>query len=387
MLVFSSLLTGGTSKPTSYPDEVQALTPRAGSVLKTTVTDSQTIDWISIGSQGEIAQAPPLRTPRDGPRPLSELEQPGAELGPPGTVPVVRVDLDYLTSNSVKSLPGLPESASSKRQTSNAGQHWYVSSSQTVPNIGGSTVFSLFAPYVSTPNDSSLLQTAITRSNVLLTGGRGPSLNVTQTVEAGWINFPSQISQPHLFTYFTTNGYLGEGNNQGGWNTDFAGWVQVDATIHPGSVFSPLSVDGGVQEDLKVEYNLHEGNWWLAVEDRWIGYYPASLFSAVSTDPADTTLAGGSDGIYFYGEVFNSEDALTTTDMGSGEFAEKGYGKVGYFLNATYTNSGNVSVGYEGVWTESDAERYTYEEHFLSGTNMGSYAFLGGPGAGGVVGG
>lgn len=210
---------------------------------------------------------------------------------------------------------------------------------------------------------------------------------VTQTVEAGWINFINQVSQPHLFTYYTTNGYLQEGDNQGGWNTEFTGWVQVDSTIHPGSVFTPLSVDGGAQHSLQVEYNLHQGNWWLAVAGRWIGYYPASLFSSVSSNDASTTLAGGSDDIYFYGEVYNGEDALTPTDMGSGEFAAAGYGRAGYIMNMTYTDAQNASMPYNGVFTDSDVTRYTHEAHLLSGTNMGSYAFIGGPGAGGVVGG
>jgi hypothetical protein len=293
--------------------------------------------------------------------------------------------LDYLAAASnTKALPGAP---SRKRQTGNAGSHWYSTSNQTVNNIGGSGIFSLFAPYVQSPNDSSLLQTAVTRQNVLITGGRGPSLELPQTVEAGWINFPSQVAKPHLFTYYTVNGYLGEGDNQGGWNTEHAGWVQVDSKIHPGSVFTPLSVDGGVQHDLKIEYNLHGGNWWLAVGGKWIGYYPGSLFSSVSSDPPSTTLAGGSDDIYFYGEVFNSEDTLTTTDMGSGEFAATGLGHAAYIKNIAYTNTNNVSTPYNGVFTDSDTTRYTHQAHFLSGTSMGSYAFIGGPGAGGVVGG
>lgn len=110
------------------------------------------------------------------------------------------------------------------------------------------------------------------------------------------------------------------------------------------------------------------------------------MFSRWSPDPAETTLADHSDEIRFYGEVYNSETTLTTTDMGSGEYAATGYGKAGYILNMTYTNLKNVSTPYNGVFSEPDPG-YTYEAHMLSGTNMGSYAFIGGPGAGGVVGG
>jgi len=111
------------------------------------------------------------------------------------------------------------------------------------------------------------------------------------------------------------------------------------------------------------------------------------MFTAATQDPPSTTLAAGSDVIYFYGEIYNSEDALTTTDMGSGEFAAKGLGRAAYIKNITYTNPKNVSTPYNGVFKDDDTTRYTHEAHFLSGTNMGSYAFIGGPGAGGVVGG
>jgi len=220
-LSLSSLLfVGVTSSPTNFPDGGHSLRRRALNVVKTTETDSQTIDWIPIDSQGPIAELPPPRDPRDEPRALSELEEPGADLGPPGTVPVARVSSDYLAAASnTKALPGMQ---SRKRQTSNSGLHWYSTSNQTVNNIGGSCIFSLFAPYVQSPNDSSLLQTAVTKQNVLINTRAGPML-LPQTVEAGWINFPSQIQKPHLFTFFTTNGYWYLGDNQGGWNTEVAG--------------------------------------------------------------------------------------------------------------------------------------------------------------------
>ena len=383
--LLSALIVGGTAKPTSYGNQhvEEAMQKRAGlNIVKTTTTDTQTIDWIPLDSQGQISELPPPRTPRDGLRPLAELEQAGAELGPVGTVPVSRLNLGYL-ANAPKKV--LPEMQSSKRQ--NAGAHWYCQANQTVSNIGGTGTFSMFAPYTQSDADFSLLQTAVTRHDVNIQAGRFPPFPGTQTVEAGWINWKEQVAQPHLFTYYTSNNYVQDGNNQGGWNTDFTGWVQVDTAIHPGSVFTPLSENGGAQNDLKIEYNLHDGNWWLAVEDKWIGYYPGSLFAAASTDPAESTLAGGSDTIYFYGEVTNNEEELTTTDMGSGEFANQGYGKAGYIFNIAYTNPNNVSTPFNGPWRDSDTSRYTHESHFLSGTSRGSYAFIGGPGAGGKIGG
>lgn len=72
--------------------------------------------------------------------------------------------------------------------------------------------------------------------------------------------------------------------------------------------------------------------------------------------------------------------------MGSGEFAAQGLGKAAYIKNITYRDAQNVSQPFVGgAFTDSDTTRYTHDAHFLSGTDKGSYFFVGGPGAGGVV--
>ncbi|TVY85707.1 hypothetical protein LAWI1_G008190, partial [Lachnellula willkommii] len=334
-----------------------------------------------------IASAPPVPPRRtNGTTPTAELQLAGAELGPPGSVPIPRVNANLQAStNRIKHLPPTtlsPHPQRSKRQYS--GDHWYVSSDQSVANIGGSATYSIFAPYVQSTGDFSLLQTAVTKQNVPLPNDA--STSGSQTLEAGWINYPDQISSPHLFTYFTTCNYQCSGDDQGGWNTDQAGWVQVDTTYYPGAVFVPNSVDGGAQYEIQLEYQLYEDNWWLWVIDTWIGYYPASLFSAGEADAA-ATLAAGSDMIFYYGEIYNSEDALTTTDMGSGEFADAGSGRAAYIHNMVYLDAGAGYVDYTAGFADSDAGRYTNVAYPSSGTSWGSYVYIGGPGAGGVIGG
>ena len=77
-----------------------------------------------------------------------------------------------------------------------------------------------------------------------------------------------QVLQPHIFTYFTTDGYTGGGTKIGGYNQDVGGWVQVDSTYFPGSAFSSISTFGGTQYDMTMQYQLYQGNWWLYVIDR-----------------------------------------------------------------------------------------------------------------------
>lgn len=202
-----------------------------------------------------------------------------------------------------------------------------------------------------------MLQTAVTKSNVPMPNN--PTVSGGQTLEAGWINYPQQVAAPHLFTYYTTCNYQCSGDNQGGWNRDQAGWVQVDTTYFPGTVFTPLSVDGGQQVEMQIEYQLFSGNWWLFVVDRWIGYYPASLFSAGEANAA-VTLAQGSDTIYYYGEIYNSENAMTTTDMGSGEFASAGSTHAAYIHNMVYLDSSVVAHDYTAGFGDSDSSRYSH---------------------------
>jgi hypothetical protein len=360
----STLATEGTSKPI-YSPKSQVLGPRAGlNVLKTTVTDAHTIDWIAIESQGDIASPPPLPPRRtNGSTPTAELTKAGAELGPEGTVPIPRVNADYQAASSkiIKQLP--PKSLSpqkSKRQYS--GVHWYVTSDQAVSSIGGSATYSIFDAYVQSSGDFSLLQTAVTKGNVPIPNN--PSQSGGQTLEAGWINYPDQIQSPHLFTYFTTCNYQCSGDNQGGWNTDQAGWVQVNNKYFPGIVFSPDSTIGGTQYEIQLEYQLYQGNWWLYVIDTWIGYYPASLFSAGEANAA-ATLADGSDTIFYYGEVYNSENAETTTDMGSGEFGTARSGQAAYIHNMVYQDTSGNYQDYTAGFGDSDSSRYNHVSQFL----------------------
>jgi hypothetical protein len=237
----------------------------AHQVLKTTTTsDGQIIDWVLRDTQGEIATPPPVPA-----RMLeaSNATQPDIEAmvaadpslrGPEGTVPIARKNA---YTSAKKALPHLSQASSEgglETRAGYAGSHWYASSAQAVNNIGSTGTTSMFKAYVETGGDFSLLQTAVIRYNVPTSGGSTTS----QTLEAGWINYPNQVSAPHLFTYFTTVGYSSEGDNIGGWNRDHAGWVQYDSTIYPGFAFSQISTDGGDQYDFNIEYLLSGGNWW-----------------------------------------------------------------------------------------------------------------------------
>ncbi|GAP82964.2 putative carboxyl-terminal proteinase [Rosellinia necatrix] len=378
---------------TTSATPIRARTDGLDVVATTTTADGQVIDWVVPESQtgGRIAVPPPPPPQKQGQQSARAnqavmralLGNDPAKQGPNGTVPVPRASGH---DKAPKRLPTKADHGSFAKvnaaQDGYAGNHWYASSGQNVVNHGGKGTFSLFNAYCSSGADFSLLQTAVIRTNAAHAGTGA----VTQTVEAGWINYPNQVGAPHLFSYFTTNGYSADGDNVGGWNRDHAGWVQTDASIYPGIAFSPLSVRGGAQYELEIGYYLTGGNWWLWCLDRYIGYYPASLFSK-GVNAADT-LADHSDIIDFYGEIYNSGSALTTTDMGSGEWPATGFGRSAYIHNILFVNTGNTYQDYNGQnqLVVSDNNRYQIAPTWSSGGSWGSFFYLGGPGAGGVIG-
>ena len=115
-----------------------------------------------------------------------------------------------------------------------------------------------------------------------------------QTVEAGWIVYPDMYSgeyTPHLFTFYTANGYGKRSDYIGGCDTKFKGWYQHDTNFYPGMTFSPLSEIDGPQREITIQYLPWEGNWWLNIQDVWVRCYPGSPFAV--TPPGVSELALG----------------------------------------------------------------------------------------------
>lgn len=375
-------------------------------IKKTTKTPGgQVIDWIPLESQGKIASPPSKLERLNDADPMMPDNQATFELdgekvprGPAGTVPVLRPNLASLNFSLFSlddffrkkletdgtqgngSTGGGDESAPRvKRQgTFNPEPHWYSKAYEFVTNYGAQGQFSVFEP-TTEANEFSLMQMAVVSEGV---GA------VKQTLEAGTIVQKGRYNdvRSHLFTFFTTNGYGAYGDNVQGWNREFKGWVQVDGGIFPGCILQPPGTIGGQQYKSWIVYRLYQGNWWLWVKDRWIGYYPASLFSAGQPD-ATKTLAANANKISMYGEVTDrntmADQSFTTTDMGSGQYANTGFGRSGYIHNLLYyagTTNDNTRYGKNARTQVDDSVRYSLETHFDNTGSWDSFMWLGGPG-------
>lgn len=378
-MLISQLLAVALAVPTTMAASYAA-TERNMTVVKTTVLkNGQIIDWVHREDQGIIADPPsfpPGESTLLATQSLNTFK--GSAAGPDGTVPILR------SSGKVSAMKGNPNAkkqpASRITKRGYEGKHWYVSTADAGDNLGTSATLSMYKAFVESDDDFSLLQTAVSRNNV-------PKVGV-QTVEVGWINYPTQVRNPHLFTFFTTNGYQAFGDYLCGWNTEYQGWVQYDNSYYPGMEMTPLAVVDSVQAEFAITVRLVGGNWWVGINGKWIGYYPGNLFTR-DGNPSSATLETKSTQVNWYGEILQSQSQLTTTDMGSGHFANEGNKKSAYIRQIRVVDLSGQAFDYDGSQQVivDDPKRYSISANFNSGSNWGSYFFVGGPGAGGVIGG
>lgn len=105
-------------------------------------------------------------------------------------------------------------------------------------------------------------------------------------------------------------------------------------------------------------------------------------------DPAQT-LAQGSDQVSWYGAVYQTDETLTSTNMGSGEWPWTRFTHSAFIKNITWIDADSILHDYDGTQHSivSDEEGYTMETHYKSGFDWWqSYMWIGGPGAGGKIG-
>jgi hypothetical protein len=307
-----------------------------GKKATTTTPAGTIIDWVDASAQGPVAK-PPAEPPsgeskcQDTRCATTEVDADPSLEGPPGTVPVVRFDVEkYLSAVPIP--PAQPEQVLRKMPppSPEANGRYYVGWKHSDSYWGSSGYINLWDGGGPENNyDTDIAQVAVY-------GG-----STVQSVEAGKIEsvLLNGDSVPHFFTYFTTVGYASEGNWVGGYNTNVQGWHQVSSTRAPGMVLSPLSTTNGWQYELYLDVRRSEtGDWWVFMNSEWIGYYPYCKQELSDCSNGTLFAADGmrdiASNIQWYGEVADGNaPSATTTDMGSGAFGW--YGVAAYFRNMT----------------------------------------------------
>ena len=247
--------------------------------------------------------------------------------------------------------------------------------SQTIKVYGCDGFLSVWDPVINNPpgpgDDHSLLQTWLLNYD-------NPQ---AQSVEAGWTvdTLLNGDTLPHLFTFYTTNGYAAEGDNIGSYNQMYSGWKQISSSVYPGALIHGISTVGGPQFDMSIKYQLWHGNWWFAVHGHWIGYYPGTLYGG--------GLANYATWVGFGGEVYSSlaNPALTNDQMGSGRQAKDGWKHAAFLRNLRYQPHKNGKMVHSNGSAEKDTatgsstDPYTIRMHMHSGHPWESYLYAGGP--------
>ncbi|XP_047313237.1 uncharacterized protein LOC124916548 [Impatiens glandulifera] len=296
---------------------------------------------------------------------------------PKGTVPVRRSTVaDVLRAKSLYNFgkktrnsfplslrPDPPEVLDS----GNGHEHAIAYTGASEEVYGAKATINVWDPSIQEVNEFSLSQIWVLSGSF-----DGSDLN---SIEAGWQVSPELYgdSRPRLFTYWTSDSYEATGC----YNLLCAGFIQTNSRIAIGAAISPVSSSDGSQFDITILIwkDPKLGNWWMSFGDNTlVGYWPVELF---------THLADRATMVEWGGEVVNSRpDGLhTRTQMGSGRFADDGFGKASYFRNLEVVDSDNslssvrdISILAENTNCYNIKSSYTKE--------WGTHFYYGGPGSG-----
>lgn len=284
---------------------------------------------------------------------------------PDGTIPIRRtMEQDMLRASSVRRFGRKKIINRVRRDTSGNGHEHAIGYVTGDQYYGAKASINVWAPLVENPNEFSLSQMWV------ISGSFGDDLN---TIEAGWQVSPELYgdSYPRFFTYWTTDAYQATGC----YNLLCSGFVQTNSKIAIGAAISPTSSYSGGQFDISllIWKDPKHGNWWLEFGSGiLVGYWPSFLFSHLG-DHASM--------IQFGGEVVNlgSSGSHTSTQMGSGHFAEEGFAKASYFRNMQVVDWDNNLIPLSNLRVLADHPNcYDIQGGFNNA--WGNYFYYGGPG-------
>ncbi|KAG7570417.1 Neprosin activation peptide [Arabidopsis thaliana x Arabidopsis arenosa] len=231
---------------------------------------------------------------------------------------------------------------------------------------GSKSRISIWKPNVSNTTEFSLAQTWVVN---------GDWDNGLNTLESGWqiFNYMYGDNNTRFFTYWTSNSY---GKNSC-YNLDCPGFVQVNKDIALGAAFNSISTYNGNQYDflLTIEKEQDTGLWWLKFDTYLVGYWPSFLVPKLA-DSARMIAWGGE-----IAHDASGQKEHTSTQMGSGHFAEEGFKKAAYINSIEYIDKANYPIkpfpqNLEAIVTRPEC----YNLKVGSSRRWGTYIFYGGPG-------
>lgn len=242
----------------------------------------------------EQAGEPAAVAPQAAPAPPAKDQFGNVRVCPAGTIPMRRITPEDIARFPTLErffrkgpLGGGQQPSLSPPAIGGTAQHKYAHAAQSVNNLGGHSILSVWSPSVD-GSQFSLSQhwyAANTQFGV-------------QTAEVGWQVYPQLYghSKPALFVYWTADGY----QSTGSYNLTGGHFVQTNSAWTLGGSLSPVSSVGGQVHEIEISYFLQQGKWWLYINKAAIGYYRASQYgsgqlatSAAMIDYGGETVGAG----------------------------------------------------------------------------------------------
>ncbi|KAL0341454.1 UNVERIFIED_CONTAM: hypothetical protein Scaly_1808000 [Sesamum calycinum] len=257
---------------------------------------------------------------------------------PEGTIPIRRTtEKDVLRANTIRRF-GRKIRRGVRRDTMSSDHEHAVAFVNGDQYYGAKASINVWAPGVTDQYEFSLSQLWV------ISGSFGNDLN---TIEAGWQVSPELYGDnyPRFFTYWTTDAYQATGC----YNLLCSGFVQINNKIAIGAAISPRSSYNGRQFDIGImiwksstKPCEHDTIRWEIVNSRSMGYH-------------------------------------TSTQMGSGHFADEGFGKASYFRNLQVVDWDNSLIPLSNLHLLADHPN-CYDIRAGKNNAWGNYFYYGGPG-------
>lgn len=292
-----------------------------------------------------------------------------------GTIPMRRVTLDEMArfpnlqaffakgpNDAGHPQLGKPALPRTDKPALAQSAHAYAHAYQWVNNYGGYGALNLWNPAVNTGWPYNEVFSLSQHWYV----GYSPT---TQTAEVGWQNYPDKYGTHNsvLFIYYTADNY----NKTGCYNLECGAFVQTNSNIHVGAGFANYSTLGEAQWEYSVGYYLYQGNWWLAANGQWVGYYPGSLYNGGQLSRYAQVIDFGGEtvpGWYYW------------PPMGSGRFASQGWQWAAYQRQIVYRDSANGGHNPSLTLSQPSPACYTGTNPAWGGADWQTYFYFGGPG-------
>ncbi|KAK7285861.1 hypothetical protein RJT34_20644 [Clitoria ternatea] len=292
---------------------------------------------------------------------------------PKGTVPIRRSTVnDVLRAKSLFDFGKKQRRRLSRRNdapdvvSTNGHEHAIAYTGSSSEVYGAKATINVWDPSIQVVNEFSLSQIWILSGSF-----DGSDLN---SIEAGWQVSPELYgdSSPRLFTYWTSDSYEATGC----YNLLCAGFIQTNSRIAIGAAISPISSFDANQYDITILIwkDPRVGNWWMSFGDgTLVGYWPEELF---------THLTKHATMVEWGGEVVNTRanGQHTSTQMGSGHFAEDGFGKASYFRNLEIVDTDNSLTSVHNNILTLAENTNCYDIKSSYNNEWGTYFYYGGPG-------